>query len=71
MTQHQAARTHAMKRLRILAAVGLLLSVVLMIWGIGDSIRGRPGGSLMIVLGAAEFVLIGLLVPLAIRRGRL
>ena len=53
------------------ASLGILLSFVLVAWGIGDSIRGRAGGSLMIALGAAEFVLVGLLVAIAVRRGRL
>ena len=56
--------------MRLLASTGLVLSVVQMVWGIGYSVLGNPGGTLLIGLGAVQFLAIGLIIPFAIHRGR-
>ena len=70
MSDQPATGQSTKTTMRLLASTGLVLSVVQMVWGIGSSVLGNPGGALLIGLGAAQFVAIGLIIPFAIHRGR-
>lgn len=57
--------------MRVLGAIGLVLGVLLVVWGFSYVARGNSGGWTMIGVGAACAGLIALLIPFARKRGRM
>jgi uncharacterized membrane protein len=57
--------------MRLLAIAGVVLGIIVLVWGIVDYTSGRAKAVTMIVIGAAVLLVMLLSIPLAMRRGRL
>ena len=58
-------------RMRVFAAVAVPLSLVILVTGLVFHSQGRPNSTGLIVLGAVLLAAWALIIPLALRRGRL
>jgi hypothetical protein len=57
--------------MRVLAMVGTLLGAAVLVGGIVKTGQGDGQGPALLVVGVAVLVVLAVLVPLAVRRGRL
>lgn len=58
-------------RMRVFAAIAVPLSLVILVTGLVFHAQDRPNSTGLIVLGAILLAVWALIIPLALRRGRI
>ncbi|MGX6605106.1 hypothetical protein ACWKSP_23670 [Micromonosporaceae bacterium Da 78-11] len=58
-------------RMRVFAVLGVPLSLIILVTGLVFQSQGRPNSTGLVVLGGVLVAVWALIVPLALRRGKL
>lgn len=71
IVMNQAPGTYSKGTMRVLAVAGTLLGAAVLAGGIVKTGQGDGQGPALLMVGVAVLLVLAVLVPLAIRRGRL